>query len=223
MLDKSKTDPALGERVHRRLLEAGVETPLSPDGIPTGTNPTEVIRESVKNIMRVMGLDLTDDSLVETPSRIAKMYLNDLYWGLDYNNFPKTTVIENKMQYENMLLERHISVKSTCEHHLLPFLGEAFIAYIPQDYIIGLSKINRVVEFFCRRPQVQERLTEQIFHTLVELLGTESVAVVIKAQHSCVRVRGVEDVNSDTVTSRIGGLFLDRPALRDEFYQAIKL
>ena len=223
MLDKSKTDPALGERVHRRLLEEGVETPLSPDGIPTDTSPMEVIRESVKNIMRVMGLDLTDDSLIETPSRIAKMYLNDLYWGLDYNNFPKTTVIENKMHYESMLIERHISVKSTCEHHLLPFLGEAYIAYIPHDYIVGLSKINRVVEFFCRRPQVQERLTEQIYHTLVELLGTESVAVVIKAQHSCVRVRGVEDINSDTMTSRIGGLFLDRPALRDEFYQAIKL
>lgn len=223
MLDKSKTDPALGVRIHNRLVETGVETPLSPDGIPVNMEPSEVIRESVRNIMRVLGLDLTDDSLVETPSRIAKMYLNDLYWGLDYHNFPKTTVIENKMHYESMLIERHISVKSTCEHHLLPFLGEAFIAYIPHDYIVGLSKINRVVEFFSRRPQVQERLTEQIYHTLVELLGTESVAVVIKAQHSCVRVRGIEDVNSDTMTSRLGGLFLDRPALRDEFYQAIKL
>lgn len=223
MIDKSKTDPVLGERIHGVLVEAGVETPLNPDGIPSNTDPKQVIMESVRNILRVLGLDLSDDSLVETPSRIAKMYVNELYWGLDYDNFPKTTVIENKMHYENMLIERHISVKSTCEHHLLPFLGEAYIAYLPDEKIIGLSKLNRVVEFFSRRPQVQERLTEQIFYTLTELLGTESVAVVIQAQHSCVRVRGVEDVNSDTVTSRLGGAFLERPALRDEFYQAIRL
>ena len=222
MLDRSKTDPYLGERIHRVLLEAGVETPFNPDGVPS-MDQMQVISESVHRILYVLGLDLKDDSLTDTPSRIAKMYLNDLYWGLDYNNFPKTTVIDNKMQYQNMMLERHISVKSTCEHHLLPFLGEAFIAYLPDEKIIGLSKLNRVVEFFSRRPQVQERLTEQIYYTLVELLGTESVAVVIQAQHSCVRVRGVEDINSDTVTSRLGGAFLDRAALRDEFYQAIRL
>lgn len=221
MLDRSKTDPNLGVRIHQVLLDAGVETPMVLDSFPEGAkNDIEI---HFHCIMELLGLDLTDDSLVETPSRIAKMYLNDLYWGLDYHNFPKTTVIDNKMQYQNMMLERHISVKSTCEHHFLPFLGEAFIAYLPNEKIIGLSKLNRVVEFFSRRPQVQERLTEQIYYTLVELLGTESVAVVIQAQHSCVRVRGVEDVNSDTVTSRLGGAFLERAALRDEFYQAIRI
>ena len=122
-----------------------------------------------------------------------------------------------------MLLERHIAVKSTCEHHFVAFMGEAFVAYIPDEKVIGLSKINRIVEFFSRRPQVQERLTEQIFHTLCYLLETENVAVVIKAAHFCVKLRGVEDVNSDTITSRLGGAFLEKEKLRDEFYQAIKL
>lgn len=222
MFDKSKTNPELGERIHSLLIEEGVETPMLYLDIPVEDKLLH-IESAVKGIMNVLGLDLTDDSLVETPRRIAKMYVNELFWGLDYHNFPKATVIENKMGYTSMLVERHIKVVSVCEHHFCPFIGEAFVAYLPDRKIIGLSKLNRVVEFFSRRPQVQERLTEQIYYTLAELLGTESVAVVIKAQHTCVRIRGVEDINSDTITSRIGGHFLENQALREEFYQTIKL
>lgn len=223
MLDKTKVEPTLGGWVHEHLLKMGVETPLIEDKLSPYTERLATIQKNVFEIMQTLGLDLKDDSLNETPRRIAKMYLNEIFWGLDYSNFPKITTIENKMQYENMLLERHIKVSSTCEHHFIPMMGEAFIAYIPDKKVIGLSKINRIVEFFSRRPQVQERLTEQIFHTLCYLLETEDVAVLIKAEHTCVKLRGVEDTNSDTVTSRLGGHFLDGAALRNEFYQSIKL
>lgn len=222
MIDKEKTSPELGEQVHKYLLELGIETPMTESEV-TDEDKRKVIKNAVTDIMTVLGLDLSDDSLAETPKRISKMYVDELYAGLDYENFPKITTIENKMEYDTMLLERHIAVKSTCEHHFVAFMGEAFVAYIPNEKVIGLSKINRIVEFFSRRPQVQERLTEQIFHTLCYLLETENVAVVIKAAHFCVKLRGVEDVNSDTITSRLGGAFLEKEKLRDEFYQAIKL
>ena len=222
MIDKDKTSPELGEQVHKHLLELGIETPMTESEV-TDEDKRKVIKNAVTDIMTVLGLDLSDDSLAETPKRISKMYVDELYAGLDYENFPKITTIENKMEYDTMLLERHIAVKSTCEHHFVAFMGEAFVAYIPNEKVIGLSKINRIVEFFSRRPQVQERLTEQIFHTLCYLLETENVAVVIKAAHFCVKLRGVEDVNSDTITSRLGGAFLEKEKLRDEFYQAIKL
>ena len=222
MIDKEKTSPELGEQVHKYLLELGIETPMTESEV-TDENKRKVIKNAVTDIMTVLGLDLSDDSLAETPKRISKMYVDELYAGLDYENFPKITTIENKMEYDTMLLERHIAVKSTCEHHFVAFMGEAFVSYIPNEKVIGLSKINRIVEFFSRRPQVQERLTEQIFHTLCYLLETENVAVVIKAAHFCVKLRGVEDVNSDTITSRLGGAFLEKEKLRDEFYQAIKL
>ena len=222
MIDKEKTSPELGEQVHKYLLELGIETPMTESEV-TDEDKRKVIKNAVTDIMTVLGLDLSDDSLAETPQRISKMYVDELYSGLDYENFPKITTIENKMDYDTMLLERHIAVKSTCEHHFVAFMGEAFVAYIPNEKVIGLSKINRIVEFFSRRPQVQERLTEQIFHTLCYLLETENVAVVIKAAHFCVKLRGVEDVNSDTITSRLGGAFLEKEKLRDEFYQAIKL
>ena len=222
MIDKEKTSPELGEQVHKHLLDLGIETPMTESEV-TDEDKRKVIKNAVTDIMTVLGLDLSDDSLAETPQRISKMYVDELYAGLDYENFPKITTIENKMEYDTMLLERHIAVKSTCEHHFVAFMGEAFVAYIPNEKVIGLSKINRIVEFFSRRPQVQERLTEQIFHTLCYLLETENVAVVIKAAHFCVKLRGVEDVNSDTITSRLGGAFLEKEKLRDEFYQAIKL
>lgn len=222
MIDKEKTSPELGEQVHKHLLSIGVETPMTESGV-TEENKRKVIKNAITDIMTVMGLDLSDDSLAETPTRISKMFVDEIYAGLDYENFPKITTIENKMEYDTMLLERHIAVKSTCEHHFVAFMGEAFVAYIPNEKVIGLSKINRIVEFFSRRPQVQERLTEQIFHTLCYLLDTENVAVVIKASHFCVKLRGVEDVNSDTITSRLGGAFYEKEKLREEFYQAIKL
>lgn len=151
------------------------------------------------------------------------MFLNEIFWGLDYKNFPKITTIENKMGYDTMLLERNIKVSSTCEHHFIPMMGVAFVAYLPNKKVIGLSKINRIVEFFSRRPQVQERLVEQIFHTLCMILETDNVAVLIKAEHTCVKLRGVEDINSDTITSKLGGHFLEGGALRNEFFQSIKL
>lgn len=225
-LDGTKTDPSLGGKIHESLVHLGVETPMVAKGHGTEEDKLARIKRIIQNMhdtMQVLGLDLTDDSLSETPKRIAKMFINEIFWGLDYNNFPKVTTIENKMSYETMLLERNVSVKSTCEHHLLPFMGNAFIAYIPNTKIIGLSKINRIVEFFSRRPQVQERLTEQIFHSLCYILNTDNVAVCIKAEHLCVKLRGIEDTNSDTVTSRLGGAFLDSQSLRNEFYQSIKI
>lgn len=219
MLDITKTDPVMGSDVNAMLLETGVETPmlLTPY---TKREQYDIIQDSFRGIMNCLGLDLEDDSLARTPHRIARMFLDELFWGLDYNNFPKITTIENKMQYNSMLMERHIKVHSMCEHHFVPIIGEAFIAYIPNERVIGLSKINRVVEFFCRRPQVQERLCEQIFHTLCYILGTESVAVLIRAEHSCVKVRGIEDINSDTQTCRFSGAF-NEVATRGEFYSLI--
>lgn len=221
-LDKTKTNPYLGCAVHENLIKIGVESPMVETKLSKYEERLVTITRNVSEIMVALGLDLKDDSLCETPRRIAKMYLNEIFWGLDYNNFPKITTIENKMQYDNVLLERHIKVNSTCEHHFIPMIGEAFIAYLPDKKVIGLSKINRIVEFFSRRPQVQERLTEQIFHTLCMLLETDNVAVLIKAEHTCVKLRGVEDTNSDTLTSRLGGIFFNSPS-RNEFYQSIRL
>lgn len=221
-LDKTKTNPYLGCAVHENLIKIGVESPMVETKLSKYEELLVTITRNVSEIMVALGLDLKDDSLCETPRRIAKMYLNEIFWGLDYNNFPKITTIENKMQYDNVLLERHIKVNSTCEHHFIPMMGEAFIAYLPDKKVIGLSKINRIVEFFSRRPQVQERLTEQIFHTLCMLLETDNVAVLIKAEHTCVKLRGVEDTNSDTITSRLGGIFFNSPS-RNEFYQSIRL
>lgn len=222
-LDKTKVDPVLGCKVNQILYRIGVETPMVGTKTSSEQDKFTSIMGNVREIMTVLGLDLKDDSLSETPKRIAKMFINEIFWGLDYNNFPKITTIKNKMQYETMLLEKNISVKSQCEHHFLPFIGTASVAYIPNERIIGLSKINRIVEFFSRRPQVQERLTEQIFHTLQYILDTDDVAVCIKSEHTCVKLRGVEDTNSETITSRLGGKFLDGLALRNEFYSSIKL
>ena len=220
MLDKTKTDSVLGASVNEMLLELGVETPMVGLTPLTSEDKYASIKDAVFDIMQCLGLDTEDDRLARTPHRIAKMFLDELFWGLDYDNFPKITTIENKMQYNSLLMERHIKVHSMCEHHFVPIIGEAFIAYIPNERVIGLSKINRVVEFFCRRPQVQERLCEQIFHTVRYILGTESVAVLIRAEHSCVKVRGIEDINSDTQTCRFSGAF-NEVATRGEFYSLI--
>lgn len=226
MVDKEKTDSLLGYQVHKALLDAGCETPMiatEPAMIEKNAeDKIKEIEEAVDLIMVALGLDLKDDSLRKTPHRVGKMYVNEVFYGLDYKNFPRTMTIENKMGFNSMIVERKIKVHSFCEHHLLPFIGEAVIAYVPKDRIIGLSKLNRVVDFFCRRPQVQERLGEQIYAALSYLLDTENVAVQIRAEHFCVKMRGVMDVNSDTVTTKLGGVFFNS-SLRNEFYQAIKL
>lgn len=222
--ESTKTDSSLGEKVREYLIAQGVETPMVPMALSfNGTGRLEQVQEHVKGILELIGLDLNDDSLIETPKRVAKMYLNELFWGLDYANFPKATVVENKMKVDEMVVERHIKVNSQCEHHLLPILGFAHVAYLPNDTVPGLSKINRIVDFFSRRPQIQERLTGQIFYALSHILGTENVAVCIEAEHLCVKTRGVEDACSDTVTTKLGGVFKTSDRVRAEFFSSIAL
>ncbi len=216
--NKTKTDPELGQQVHEHLVKMGVETPTIPNKL-IRTDKIHIIEGHFKSIMETMGLDLSDDSLMDTPKRVAKMYVNEIFWGLDYEAFPKCTAVDNKMKYNEMVCERNINVQSNCEHHFVVIDGLATVAYVPNQKVLGLSKINRIVEYFSKRPQIQERLTEQIFHTLQFILDTEDVAVMIDAQHYCVKSRGVEDTGSSTVTSKLGGGFKSDPAARAEFYQ----
>jgi GTP cyclohydrolase I len=167
--------------------------------------------------MQSLGLDLNDDSLQDTPKRVAKMYVDEIFYGLQTENFPKITIVENKFNYDEMLVEKGINVMSVCEHHFVGIVGQATIGYIPNGNIVGLSKLNRIVDYFARRPQVQERLTAQIYHTLCYILKTKNVAVVIDADHYCVKSRGIEDVGSSTVTSKLGGAFKDDYSTRSEF------
>ncbi len=168
-------------------------------------------------IMKTLGLDLTDDSLKETPQRVAKMYVNEIFEGLDSKRFPKITTIENKMKYDQMVCVRNIEVMSTCEHHFQPVHGQATVAYIPGKKVIGLSKINRIVDYFSRRPQVQERLTKQIADCLQYLLNTDDVAVYINAKHYCMIARGVQDTHTTTTTSDLRGAFKKQDMTRSEF------
>lgn len=216
--NKTKTDPALGQLVHEHLVNVGVETPAIGNNIDR-KEKIDIIERHMHQIMVTLGLDLNDDSLIETPKRVAKMYVNEIFWGLDYEAFPKCTTVDNKMQYNEMVVERNVNVQSNCEHHFVVIDGLATVAYVPKQKVLGLSKINRIVEYFSKRPQIQERLTEQIFHTLQFILDTEDVAVMIDAQHYCVRSRGVEDTGSSTVTCRLGGGFKTDPAARSEFLQ----
>ena len=173
-------------KVRDALVKKGLETPFSNNGIP-GSEKKAMIASHISEIMTILGLDITDDSLVGTPKRIAKMYVNEIFSGLDYENFPKITLIENKMHLDEMVKVQDITVTSTCEHHFVVIDGTAKVAYMPKNKIIGLSKINRIVQFFAKRPQVQERLTQQILVALQTLLETDSVAVTITATHSCVK------------------------------------
>jgi len=216
--NKTKTDPELGQKVHEHLVKMGVETPTTPNKF-IRTDKIHIIEGHFKSIMETMGLDLSDDSLMDTPKRVAKMYVNEIFWGLDYEAFPKCTAVDNKMKYNEMVCERNINVQSNCEHHFVVIDGLATVAYVPNQKVLGLSKINRIVEYFSKRPQIQERLTEQVFHALQYILETEDVAVMIDAQHYCVKSRGVEDTGSSTVTSKLGGGFKSDPAARAEFYQ----
>lgn len=205
-------DNELGYKIHEHLKSLGVETPFTQKKIDN-TN----LEFLFSAIMKEVGLDLNDDSLIETPRRLAKLYGPSEYFaGLNYDNFPKATVVDNKFNYDEMLIERNITVNSLCEHHFLPLVGKAFVAYIPEKKVLGLSKLNRIVDFFCRRPQIQERLTAQIYHALSFILETENVAVIIEAEHLCVKTRGVLDSCSDTITSQLGGAFR-LPEVRAEF------
>jgi len=214
--NKTKCDPELGRKIHEHLVKMGVETPQIENSL-SRTDKVEIIESKFRDIMQALGLDLSDDSLEETPKRVAKMYVNEVFWGLDYDAFPKCTTVDNKMHYNEMVVERNIIVMSNCEHHFVQIDGLATVAYVPKQKVLGLSKINRIVEYFAKRPQIQERLTEQVFHALTYILETEDVAVMIDAKHYCVAARGVEDTGSSTVTCKLGGGFKTDPAARAEF------
>ncbi len=202
--------------VRHALVEKGLETPMIENGL-SRDEKYESIKASMTDVVTTLGLDLSDDSLMETPHRIAKMYVDEVFSGLDYTNFPKISVIDNKMGVEEMVKVDNISLVSTCEHHFVTIDGASRVAYIPQDKIIGLSKINRIVRFFAQRPQVQERLTQQVLVALQTLLETDDVAVTIDATHYCVKSRGVMDVNSSTQTTALGGEFKTDHRTRAEF------
>ncbi|OEF01228.1 GTP cyclohydrolase I FolE [Vibrio crassostreae] len=203
-------------KVREALLEKGLETPMTSSEM----NPDQKynrIKGLLTEVVSTLGLDLTDDSLAETPHRIAKMYVHEIFSGLDYSNFPKISVIDNKMSVDEMVKVSDINLTSTCEHHFITIDGLAQVAYIPESKILGLSKINRIVRFFAQRPQVQERLTQQILVAIQALVETENVAVTIKATHYCVKSRGVMDANSETTTTALGGSFKTNPQTRAEF------
>lgn len=215
-----KTDKILGEKVHKFLAAKGVETPMTGE-----LHNKEVRKKNISNlfaeIMYQLNLNLKDDSLKGTPDRVAKMYVDEMFYGLDYNNFPKCTAVDNKMKYDEMVTVDKISLSSSCEHHFVIIDGFAAVSYIPNDRVIGLSKINRIVDFFAKRPQIQERLTEQIYWALSYILDTEDIAVKIKATHYCVKARGVKDVTSNTTTTKLGGVFRNADA-RNEFLNLTK-
>lgn len=209
-----KTNYKLGLEIHSQLLENRVETPFSVGNRPDAS----IIKDSFSDIVSELGLDLENDSLQDTPKRVAEMYVNEIFKGLDYRNFPKCTTVNNEFNADEMILVRGISVLSFCEHHFLPFHGTAKIAYIPRNSIIGLSKFNRIVDFFASRPQIQERLTSQIFIALKHILNTENIAVEIDCVHHCVKSRGIRDCNSSTNTTKLGGSFHSSAATRSEFF-----
>ena len=180
------------------------------------------IQESVKDILQTLGMDLTDDSLQGTPKRVAKAFVNEIFMGLNPANMPKPSTFDNNYNYGEMLVEKNIVVYSTCEHHLLPIIGRAHVAYISNGKVIGLSKMNRIVEYFSKRPQVQERLTMQIVQAMQDALGTKDVACVIDAKHLCVNSRGIKDIESSTVTSEFGGKFKEKET-RKEFLQYLQM
>ena len=219
--NKVKTDPGLGQKVHEYLVTVGVETPITNNGL-SRQEKIDKIENNFNQIMDTLGLDREDDSLIDSPKRIAKMYVNEIFWGLDYEAFPKATVVENKMKYNEMVIVKNISVQSYCEHHFVVIDGLACVAYVPKEKVLGLSKINRIVEYFAKRPQIQERLTEQIYHALCFILETENIAVMIDGDHYCVKSRGVEDTGSSTITSRLGGAFKSDHKARAEFIALVK-
>ena len=199
------------------------ETPLRSDAFEM-SNPEKMllIEEKIQDVLTILGMDLTDDSLKGTPRRVAKMFVYEIFSGLHPDNKPTASTFENKYKYGEMLVEKNITLYSTCEHHLLPIVGKAHVAYISNGTVVGLSKMNRIVDYFAKRPQVQERMTLQIIEQLKKILNTENVACVIDAKHLCVNSRGIGDISSSTVTSEFGGRFKEKEIKR-EFLDYIKL
>ena len=200
---------------------SSIDTPMRPDAFDLDDDlKIDLIEEHFREIMTVLGLDLTDDSLKGSPRRVAKMYVQEIFKGLNPAGKPSATLFDNKFRYSEMLVEKDITVQTYCEHHFVPIIGKAHVAYISSGKVIGLSKLNRIVDYFAKRPQVQERLTVQIAEELKKVLETEDVAVIIDAKHLCVSTRGVHDINSATVTSSYGGKF-ENEATRQELLRYI--
>lgn len=212
------------EETDHEFFTSNFKTPIREDAFDlSDEEKIEKISASFREIMLALGMDLTDDSLKNTPKRVAKAYINELFSGLDPKNMPKMSSFENKYRYNQMLVEKDIVVYSTCEHHFLPIVGRAHIGYISNGRVIGLSKMNRIVQYYAKRPQVQERLTMQIVKSMQDTLGTADVACVIEAKHLCVNSRGVNDIDSSTVTAELGGIFGSDPDTRREFLHYIGL
>lgn len=223
MLKKTNTSTARNdEEIGEQHVMTSIETPMRPDAFDRSDNEKiDIIAEHFKVIMETIGLDLEDDSLSGTPKRVAKMFIKEKFKGLNKMNKPAISLFDNAYQYSKMLIEKNIKVESTCEHHFLPITGMAHVAYISTGKVIGLSKINRIVDFYSRRPQVQERLTRQIVEALKEALDTEDVIVAMEAKHHCVSSRGIEDPHSTTVTLEYSGEF-DNQARRNEFMDYVR-
>ncbi len=205
-------------------FSASRQTPLKADAfVLSEEEKIEKIQEHVAAILDILGMDLTDDSLKGTPKRIAKAYVKEIFGGLNPERRPSASTFENKYEYGEMLVEKNITLYSTCEHHLLPIIGKAHIAYISNGNVVGLSKMNRIVDYYAKRPQVQERLTLQVIEELQRILKTENVACIIDAKHLCVNSRGIRDVASSTVTAEYGGVFKTDETLRKEFLSYIQL
>lgn len=218
-LPLAEIEELLGEQ----HIGTSYDTPLREDAFELGDpEKIRIISHHFREIMNTLGLDLTDDSLNGTPNRVAKMYVKEIFAGLNPQNKPDVTLFENKYQYGQMLVEKNITIYSNCEHHFVPIIGKAHVAYVSSGKVIGLSKLNRIVQYYAQRPQVQERLTMQIANELKSVLETDDVAVVIDATHLCVSSRGVKDVNSSTVTAEYSGVFLDN-ARKEEFLRYLNL
>jgi GTP cyclohydrolase IA len=219
----SKANPELGKQVHEHLLSLGLETPMIEQKL-SKQEQIDVIAASTRTMLEALGLDLTDDSLIDTPNRVGKMWVNDFMWGLDYDNFPKCTTVDNKMSAPDEFVNIACSAVSQCEHHLLSIIPAGglnkpavVVAYIPNERVLGLSKVSRVVSFFSARPQVQERLTHQILEAIKFITKSPDVAVFASMAHLCMSTRGAKDTAADTVTCAMSGKFVNNPYVRQEF------
>lgn len=211
------------DEIGNNHIATSAENPIRKDAFElTDEQKIESIKKDVHNILATLGMDLTDDSMKGTPNRVAKMFVKEIFGGLNPAKKPSASTFDNNYKYGEMLVEKNITLYSTCEHHLLPIIGRAHVAYISSGRVVGLSKMNRIVDYFAKRPQVQERLTMQIVQELQKVLGTEDVACVIDAKHLCVNSRGIRDIESSTVTSEFCGRFKEE-STRREFLDYIKL
>lgn len=211
------------DEIGNNHIATSAQTPLRPDAFTISDDTKiELIKKDVEHILNTLGLDLTDDSLKGTPNRVAKMFVKEIFGGLNPTKKPSSSTFDNKYKYNEMLVEKNIVVYSTCEHHLLPIVGRAHVAYISKGTVVGLSKMNRIVDYYAKRPQVQERLTIQVVQELQKVLGTEDVACLIDAKHLCVNSRGIRDIESSTVTAEYGGKFKE-DKVRREFLDYIKI